>query len=167
MRPPVNHPIPGAKSTVLAAALAGSEDDAEVQILRSADFDRLGVDWAAFAAKAQVQASAELVRLTPEYVRDKHEVIECAILRSDRPTTTSAALAQEFLTRFADTFGSKLLIAIPNRFTIYVFPALASRYRDYGAQVLSDYNTATYPVSREVFELSAQGLRAVGTFERP
>jgi hypothetical protein len=33
--------------------------------------------------------------------------------------------------------------------------------------VLEAYKATPYPVSREVFELSANGLRAVGVYEEP
>ena len=166
MRSHVSQPVPNAKATVMAAGWTDSTG--EVHCFAKLDFDQLRPPgWAAFAEKTQAAATAELARLTPEYSRDRNRVVECAILRSDRQTTASAIFAPGFLKRFSDVFGAKLLVAIPNRFTIYVFPALASRYQDYATRVASDYHNSSYPVSLELFELSAQGLRAIGTLEAP
>ena len=165
MHPEISQPIPGAKGTVLAAGWTNSDTD-DLRLFRRAELVRAGApDWAAFLKQAQAAASAELARLAPEYIRDKNQVIECVALHSDRQTTAGAVLAPDFLKRFSHDLGSKLLLAIPNRFTIYVFPALASRYGAYGGRVIREYYATSWPVSRELFELSASGLRAVGTFE--
>ena len=164
MRPALSQPIPGAKTTVLAAGWA--DENQELHCFPQKQFELSGKpDWTDFAHKTEAAASAELARLTPEYVRGRNQVIECAVLRSPRQTTVCALLAPDFLKRFSDIFGSKVLIAVPNRFTIYVFPALASRYTDYAGRIASDYHNSSYPVSQEVFELSAQGLKAVGALE--
>lgn len=167
MHPAVSQPIPGAQATLLAAGYSAPESgDDEIHYFQKAEWESLGKpDWALFVQKTQAAASAELTRLTPTLVRDRNQVIECAILHSDRQTTACALLAPEFRKRFADIFGPKLLVAVPDRFTIYVFPSLASRYAEYGSQVLSVYRSSPYRVSLELFELSAQGLRTVGSFE--
>ena len=166
MHPPLSKAIPGAHGTVLAAACL-VPNSGDLRYVRRDEIDGPIADaaWEAFAEAARPAAAAELARLEPEYLRDKDQVIQCAILRSDRQTTAGALLAPDFLKRFRDIFGSKLLVAVPNRFTIYIFPALASRYAGYGERVVAEYRDSTYPVSREVFELSAEGMKAVGTFE--
>ena len=165
MRPEVSQPISGSKAAVLAAGWAAPESG-EVRYFRKGEFANLRVSsWDAFMAQAQAASAEELSRLVPEYIRDKKQVIECAILHSDRQTTSSAVLAPNFLKRFQEVFGPKVLVAVPNRFTIYVFPALASRYADYGGRVIADYYATVYPVSREIFELSATGFKATGAFQ--
>jgi hypothetical protein len=94
-------------------------------------------------------------------------VIEYAELQSDRPIVTSAVLGLKFRQLFKDTLGEKVLVAVPNRFTAFVFPALASRYEDYGPMVRAALGTTAWPVSIEVFEVSAAGVRCVGRYAEP
>ena len=163
-------PIPGAKDTQCAAALATSvEGGRAMRLLSKEEFTALGVDWATFSSQAAAAASAKLASLQPELIRDRNQVIDCAILRSTRPTDdiTIAVLAPDFLKRFTPLFGRKMLLAIPDRHTVYLFPKLASRYQDYGERVLAVYRKSESPVSREVFELSTGGLRAIGEYTGP
>ena len=155
-------PIRGAKDTKMAPAWGA-------RTMTKEQFAALGVDWAAFSAKSAAAASAELAMLKPELIRDRNQVIECAILRSKTPADdiTAAVLAPDFLQRFTPLFGRKMLVAIPDRRTVYLFPRLASRYGDYGARVLAVYQKSECPVSRELFELSAAGLRAIGAYGEP
>ena len=157
--------IAGAQETEQAAACATAEG--KLRLLNREEFAALGVDWPAFSAQSSAAASATLAALQPEWIKDRNQVIECVLLRARRPgdNATLAVLAPDFLQRFTPVFGRKILLAIPDTHTLYVFPRLASHYRDYGARVLAAYQKSESPVSREVFELSATGLRAVGTYE--
>lgn len=104
--------------------------------------------------------------MSGELIRDSKKVVEYAAMTSQSPLTATMILAPDFpLKKFQDIFGPKLLVAVPNRFTVYVFPALASEYRGYSPLVLRAYQDSPFPVSLEVFEISPQGLRAIGTFE--
>lgn len=160
--------IPGALSTELAAARAdGKSAKGELDFISKEEFDALRLSWPEFQAQTASAASAELARVKVEWIRDRHQIIECAILRGARPSDdiTPAVLAPDFLKRFTPVFGRKVLLAIPERGTIFLFPRLASHYQDYAQQVLAVYRKSKHPVSREVLELSATGLRAIGEYE--
>jgi hypothetical protein len=162
MRPDFMIPIAGTKETILTPALIRGED---ATVLKKKDADRLKLDMDSIRRIARASASAELAKLKPEYVRDKHGVAIFALLASDSPATASAVLAPDFAEKFADTLGPDLLVAIPNRYRIYVYPALASRFQETASLVLRDYEISGYPVSKEVFRLTPQGLVAIGAFE--
>ena len=169
---PFIQPIPGAKDTKFAAAWAATYEEGTphaVLFMSKEQFAALGVDWEAFCAKSADAASAALQSLQPELIRDRNQVIECAILRSKGPgmDMTAVVLAPDFLKRFTPLFGRKMLLAIPDRNTVYLFPRLASRYQDYAGRVLAVYRKSECPVSREVLELSATGLRAIGEYTEP
>ena len=164
MKAPVSAPIAAAEKTELVAAIMG---ESEVAYLSRADFDALKMNWAAFAEKARESAAAELRSVTTEYQRDRKKVILYAKIGSARGFIASAILAPAFLDRFKNTLGEKVLIVIPNRTTAYVFPALASNYQEYAPLIFEAYRATAFPVSKEVFELSAEGLKAVGAFEEP
>jgi len=76
-------------------------------------------------------------------------------------------LAPKFLEMFKDTLGEKVLLVVPNRFTAYVFPALASNYEEYWPMVFEAYRQTAWPVSVEVFEVSVDGFRAAGIYREP
>lgn len=164
MRPPVANPVEGSERTLFAA---GALRDDELVTFGSADFSALKMSWADFQAQARKNAAADLRTLKPRYVRNRKNVIEYAALESTHPLVASAVLAPKFLELFADTLGEKVLLVVPNRSTAYVFPALAGNHRDYWPMVFAAYRATPYPVSIEVFELSAAGLRAVGVYEEP
>ena len=164
MRPDYAFPIAGTKQTILTPALV---KDGEVTILKKAEVKRLKLDLDSIRRVALTSASAELARLQPEYARDAKGVVTFALLASDSPTTASAVLAPDFAKKFADILGPDLLVAIPNRYRIYVYPALASRFQDTAAAVVRDYETSGYAISKEVFRVTPRGLQAVGTFGDP
>ena len=164
MRSPVTQPIAHAERTALVAGTLG---DAEIVPLPRAEWEALAVEWPLFFARAKANAAADLATLKPRYVRNKKRVIEYAALESERPLVAGAVLAPKFLEMFRETLGEKVLVVVPNQFTAYVFPVLASNYRDYWPMVFQAYRDTSHPVSVEVLEVSAQGVRAVGVYEEP
>ncbi len=164
MKAPVSTPIASAEKTELVAAIMG---ESEVSYLRRAEFDAMKLDWPAFAEKTRASAEAELKAMTTAYTRDKKKVILYAKLHSPHALIASAILAPKFLDLFKNTLGEKVLIVIPNRSTAYIFPTLASSYREYSPMVFEAYRATAFPVSTELFELSTAGLKTVGAFEEP
>ena len=164
MKAPVSAPIAGAQKAELVAATMGEN---EIRYLSRADFAALKLDWPAFAEKTRASAEAELKAVTTEYTRDKKKVILFAKIRSPHGLIGSAILAPKFLDLFKNTLGEKVLIVIPNRTTACVFPALASNYQDYAPMIFAAYRATAFPVSKEVFEISADGIKAIGAFEEP
>jgi hypothetical protein len=161
---PVETAIPEAKRTVWVAGYLGEDG---LTPFSKSEYAALKVSPEAFARRAQANAAADLKLLKPEYVRSRNKVIEYAAFHSDRPIVASAVLAGGFLKLFRDTLGETVLLIVPNRFTAYVFPSLASDIEDYSPMGLSAFHETAYPVSPEVFELSAHGIRSVGLFEEP
>lgn len=164
MRPDFPIPIAGTKRTVLTPALVRGE---EATLLQKSEAERLKLDLASIRRVARASASAVLATLTPRYVRDQKGVALFAVLASDSPATASAVLAPDFGEKFAETLGPDLLVAIPTRYRVYVYPALASRFQETAGLVLRDYEVSGYPVSKEVFRVTPQGLQAVGMFATP
>jgi hypothetical protein len=161
---PVETVVPESQRTVWAAGFLG--EDGLTPFSKSA-YAALRVSTEVFTRQAQANAAADLKTLKPEYVRNRNKVIEYAEFHSDRPIVASAVLAAGFLNLFKDTLGEKVLLIVPNRFTAYVFPSLAGNIQDYCPMILSAFHGTAYPVSTEVFELSALGARTVGLFEEP
>ncbi len=57
-----------------------------------------------------------------------------------------------------------LLVAIPNRNKIYVFPKLSPSYQVLTEAVIADYESSSHPVSRELFEYENGRLQALGIY---
>lgn len=163
MRPEVSFPISGAQRTVLVPSYL--DDQNQPVYFNKQQFEALGVKFDAFLKQSLSNATDK--KVTAEFARNGRQVIKYATLHSENPLTATMVLSPDFLKMFSDVFGDKFLVALPNRFTVYVFPKLASDYKNYAEMVRSDYKDSAYPVSLEVFEVSARGLKAIGTYEAP
>jgi hypothetical protein len=154
-------PIDGAERTVLVPARYVND---EVLPLKSDDILTLGATRDAILASAPKAASEVLATLTPRFIRDENKVIQCAVLESANPLTASAVLAPEFGTLFRETLGPDILIAIPNRFRIFVFPRGTPAFQHFSEIVIAEYDSSSYPVSKELFTLRKGKLTAVGSY---
>lgn len=161
MRAPVVLPLTGAQRTEIALGRL-TEDGLERFSKRVVEL--LGISRERAFAIGRENAATDLATLTPRYQRDPNKVILYAELTSPRPVVASAVLAPKFLAMFKDTLGDEVLVVVPSRYTAYVFPKLASRYQEYYPLVFEAYRATAWPVSVEVFEFSAAGIRAVGVF---
>jgi hypothetical protein len=164
MRAPVTLPLTGAQRTEIALGRL-TEDGLERFSKRVVEL--LGISRERAFAIGRENAAADLATLTPRYQRDRNKVIQYAALTSPRPIVASAVLAPKFLAMFKETLGDEVLVVVPSRFTAYVFPKLASRYQEYYPMVFEAYRATAWPVSVEVFEFSAAGIRAIGVYDEP
>ncbi len=160
MKPAVSFPISGAQATVLAP---GYMSDGEPQDFTKKEWDGLGVTWEAFCAKAADNRTQR--KISCQLTRDSKKVVRFATIASDDPLTATMVLAPDFLKQFQEIFGDTVLVAMPNRNTVYVFPGLDSDYASYSPMILGAYHESTYPVSREIFRISKEGIKAIGVFE--
>ena len=142
--------IQGSRTTVLVPAITTS---AGLRELSPEAFADLGVSWAAFAKTADATADAHLKTLEPVVKKDAEGHAAVAVVKSESPITASAVFAPGFVAKFEPIFGDRLLVAIPDRFTIYVFPRALSTHGEYGKRLAALYEDAVYPASLELFEV--------------
>ena len=154
-------PIDAAERTVLVPA---RYVNGEVLPLKSDDVLTLGATRDKILASAPKAASEVLATLTPRFIRDEKNVIQCAVLESASPLTASAVLAPEFASFFRETLGPDVLVAIPNRFRIFVFPRGTPAFQHFSEIVIAEYDSSSYPVSKELFTLRKGKLTAVGSY---
>ena len=154
-------PIDRAERTVLVPA---RYVNGEVLPLKSDDILTLGATRDKILASAPKAASEVLATLTPRFIRDEKNVIQCAVLESASPLTASAVLAPEFASLFRETLGPDVLVAIPNRFRIFVFPRGTPAFQHFSEIVIAEYDSSSYPVSKELFTLRKGKLTAVGSY---
>ncbi len=161
MHPEVAMPISGAKSTLLVAGYVDA--DGTPEYFTKKDWDAQGLNWDTFRARAAQNATEK--KFHAELIRDTHKVVQYATVTSEDPLTATMILSPDFLKKFKDIFGPTVLVAVPDRFTVYVFPGEASEYKDYAPMIIRAYQDSTWPVSLEVFAISDAGIKAIGTFE--
>lgn len=154
-------PIDGAKNTVLAAARL---DEFGASFATEDDWKKDGVVDAVLLANARAAGAEWLKQLQPELVRGPDKVVNYARLASDKIPVAATVLTPEFTKQFEAIFGPKFLVVIPNRHTVFIFPALAGKHQQYAGTVLAAWRSGAPRVSLEVFEMTGKGPRAVGTF---
>jgi hypothetical protein len=164
MKPAVAWEIPGAKSTVLVPMLWNGDQMRELSV---EEFALLDIDRAGIEKLAAANAAAALAKMKPEFTRNSKKVIEFAKLSSERPLAASAVWTPGFLKMFGETLGPKLIVVIPDRYTVFVFPALAGNCDDYAPMLLAACRATPYPASRELFEVGKDGVRAIGALHEP
>jgi len=161
MHPEVSMPISGAKSTVLVAGYMDADGDP--QYFAKKDWDGQGLNWDTFRDRAAQNATEK--KFHAELIRDTHKVVQYAAITSEDPLAATMILSPDFLKKFKDIFGPTVLVSVPNRFTVFVFPGLASDYQNYAPMIIRAYQESTWPVSLEVFEISDAGIKAIGAFD--
>jgi hypothetical protein len=154
-------PIVGAQRTVLVPA---RYVDGELLPLRRDEVETLSATREKILESAPQAASKVLAALKPRFIRDENKVIQCAVLESDSPLTASAVLAPEFASLFSESIGPDILVAIPNRFRIFVFPKVSPAYQRFSEIVIAEYDSSAYPVSKELFSVRKGRIVAVGSY---
>jgi hypothetical protein len=159
-RPSIFRYLPGSRRTILYPAIMDKEG-----WITPCDKPQTDKDWDRFLRNSKERISLLLATSDIQMTRDNRGVIQMALITGENPEIASCALLPGFLDRFSAVFGPEILIAIPARNKIYVFPKLANRIQDTLRTIHDDRLITPTPVSMELFELSKRGLRAVGTLE--
>jgi len=160
----ISFPFGGAKGTVLAPARLGENG---VEFPNAAAWTAAGLNEETVRKVTARFASEWLRHVKVEWVRNGKNVVEYAALRSDKFPVCVTVFAPEFRRQFEEVFGPKLMIVMPNRQTVFVFPALAADLADYAPMILDAWRSPAAKVSIEVFELTERGLKASGRIEEP
>lgn len=159
-RPPVSLYLAGSKRTLATPALINKSG--QITYLKS-DALKTPEAWDSFVKEARDRSLLELATLDPTMVRDAHGVIQMAVITTDSPVTASCILLPGFLQHFSAIFGPEILIAIPTHNKICIFPKLANHLPQMAGAIRDDYLISPKPASTEIFELSRNGLHAVGS----
>lgn len=153
--------LPGSKKTVIVPAW---EDDLGLSRLSKDEFNATGLKWEDFLTQASATAAAHLKTLKPDIRRDKKGAAHFAVLTSGSHLTASIILCPEFFAQFRETFGDRLVVLVPDRFTVYVFPRGFNDFKELGPALLEEFDASVWPCSEEVFEITSDGLKCLGAF---
>ena len=160
--PAVSKLLKGAKMTAL---VPGRETRVGgVRYYTASEFEGLGLGWEGFRRRAEATASRVLATLKPEVTKDAKGFVTSAVVRGKSHLTAGVVLSPKFYEMFRGSMGDDLVLLIPDRFTVYVYPRPMGGYKAMGPKILEDYAAATYPVSYEVLLLNRDGLSVLGSF---
>lgn len=154
-------PIVGSETAVLVPA---RYEKGEVLPLKRSEVLEFAVNRKQILESAPQAAAKVLATLKPEYTRDENQVIQYATLKSESPLTASAVLAPDFTKLFEETLGPDVLVCIPNRYTILVFPRDSAASLNLSDLIFAEYSSSSYPVSREIFAVHRGKLIAIGRY---
>jgi hypothetical protein len=164
MQHEVSFPLSGAKNTVLAPARLG---ESGVEFPTVAVWTAAGLNEEAVRKVTARIASDWLTHVKVEFVRDRRNVVEFGVLRSEKLPVCVTVFAPEFRKQFEDVFGPRVMLVIPNRQTVFIFPGTGVEVAEYTPMILEAWRSRAAKVSLEVFELGERGLRAVGRIDEP
>ncbi len=154
--------LPGSKKTVIVPA---REDALGLSRLTTGEFAATGLKWEQFLKQAAATAAAHLKSLKPDIHRDKKGAALYAVLKSESHLTASIILCPEFFAQFRGMFGDRLVVLIPDRFTVYVFPRGFTDFQTMGPAILEQFDRSVWPCSQEAFEITGAGLKCLGAFD--
>jgi hypothetical protein len=162
-----------ADRSVLASTISGHVDSVPVLFDRNTGlitWVTLGMlrDWSvdvdALNRGAGVNLDEELRTATLEF--HEFDAVQLGFINSLLPFKASLVLAPNFRSFAEPILGWPLLAVAPARDFLFVWNA---RHREFinrlGSVVVKEYKTSPYPLSTEVFELTDQGMRAIGAFQ--
>lgn len=163
MKPPILTPVPGATQTLLVPSI--KEGD-KLRYLTKDEMRGLHMTRVQFDTMTKVNATKALEQIQPHPIRGPKDIIEFMVLETNNQLAASAVLAPGFGKRFETTFGSDLIVLIPSRNLVYVFPKLEGRYNEMRDTIIDQYQTSICPVSCELFEVKDGEIEAIGTFRQ-
>jgi hypothetical protein len=154
------------------AAVSGAVDRVLVHLshdgtrIRWVDPDLLGAIGLS-EADAGRSAFSNLARALVEAELEQQEIdaVKLGYLTTAFPFKSSLILAPNLKEIIGNRLGWPLLAVTPDRDFLYLW---AARHTDFvrrvGRVVVNEYRHASYPISTEVYQLSDEGVRAIGAF---
>lgn len=154
-RPALHAGIPGSRTAIVAVARPAPLGLFEYATTRGA------MRWAGDLAREKGEAWLAAADIKTR--RDRSGVIDRIVIEGKDPALSSLALTPAFYRHFEPLLGDGFHVIIPHRNMIALYPRLAGKIPPEEASTLLLSNlTATFPVSREVFRGTPDGLVADG-----
>ncbi len=153
-----------AQKTVLTAAreIAGPQG---VETYSAEDFKKFGLSVETFADRAKKAADKRLAGLQPEVIKDAQGKILYAVYRGDSPLMASLLVAPSLPNVFEEMFGPEIWVALPDRHSLFVFPAKTEAVEEFVPDLAERYRTDVHAASPEIFSIKkGSEPRVVGSF---
>ncbi|SKA97334.1 hypothetical protein SAMN02745166_02597 [Prosthecobacter debontii] len=150
----------GAELTVLTPAKELKETP-WVMPYRPDEFKQLGLSVETFAERAKKAADKRLATLKPELIKNAEGQVAYAVYRSDQPLMASLLVAPSLPAIFEKLFGDEIWVALPDRHSLFVFPARPEAIEEFAADLEQRYLSDTRAASPEIFAIKKGGVPKV------
>lgn len=155
----------GATQTVFTPAVEISGEPGIVPY-REDDFKKLGLSVASFAERAGKAADRRLATLKPDLIKDDQGQVQYAVYRSEKPLIASLVMAPSLPVIFEPLFGPVIWVAMPDRHSLFVFPAQPESVEAFAEDLALRYRADTRAASPEIFALKkGSPPRVVASFD--
>jgi hypothetical protein len=159
-----SRPLGGAARTVLSPAHEVAEAPG-VKLYSKEEFARLGISVETFTARAKARAEVRLGQMQPEFIKDDAGKTRYAVYRSDSSLIATLVMAPSLAKNAATLFGSEVWAVLPDRHSLYLFPASPELLAEFTEDLKRRYDSDPYAASCEVFLLKpGEEPKVVATF---
>lgn len=139
---------------------------AGIELYTEAEFAKLGIGMDAFEKKAREGAERLLGVYRPELIQDQTGKVRYAVYRGEQQVFACLLMAPSLGKVFEGVFGKKIIVAMPDRNSLYVFPSDPAAVDDFAGDLESRYETSPWAASDEVFLVDSedQTIKVLGSF---
>lgn len=158
--PAVFQEIPGAQETV---AVPARQTLSGAVTLSAREWQAAGLEWPRVLAAATERATRLEKSMAIQWERDSRKVVQYGFIESKDPFISSVIYSPGFLQHFREHLGNEVLVVVPDRFSVYVFPRFGKTLDEFGPSLVRRYEEAVFKVSLEVFLIGpGNSPRALG-----
>ena len=150
LRPKLTLSIEGARETFFVPGKETAEYP-EIQAYTASEFKKLRISNETFYSKASRAAGRRLNNITPKIIRDTDGSVLYAVIHLECPITSGLIVADNFTQKFARFFGKRMIVMVPDRYNLFVFPENKEIYSQYLSPMAARFEDATFACSREIF----------------
>ncbi|MES2598893.1 MAG: hypothetical protein V4662_26410 [Verrucomicrobiota bacterium] len=156
----------GAQATVLSPAREIA-DVPGIEVYPKEDFAKLGLSPETFGERAKKTAEKLLTEIKPDVIKGADGKPAYAVYRGERPVMASLLIAPSLPVIFEDMFGAEIWVALPDRHSLYVFPAKKEVVEEFIADLAVRYKEDPHAASPEIFALKkGEAARVVAAFAK-
>lgn len=154
----------GAQKTVFSPA-AETREAPGVKVFTPEEFSKLGVGLDTFTERAKAAAEARLATVQAEFIKDESGKTRYAVYRSDSPLVASLIVAPSLAKIYAKLFGGDVWAVLPDRHSLYLFPANAELLAEFTDDLEMRYKNDPFAASGEVFLVKpGEAPRVIASF---
>ncbi len=158
-------PVGGSVTTVFSPAREIAQAP-YIEVYSDAEFAKLGISADDFEKKAREAAERLLTVYRPELIKDEAGRVRYGVYRGEKQIFACLMMAPSLGKVFENVFGKEIIVAMPDRNALYIFPPNPAVVDDFAGDMESRYELSLSAASDEVFLIKAQTgeIRALGSF---
>jgi len=154
----------GAELTVLTPAKELT-DIPGIMAYSDAEFKKLGLSVETFTQRAKKVADRRLSTYKPDLIKNEAGQVQYAVYRSEQPLIASLLIAPSLPIIFEQLFGEEIWVALPDRHSLFVFPAKPEALAEFTADLADRFRSDPRAASPEIFSIKKGGApKVIGSF---